>query len=194
MMQNFLKETPVVDFKHREILALADEIERKNGASAYAAVSFSWVKNEVLHSGDCDIDVVTCVASDVLRERVGFCYAKSHLLVALLRARRIPAGFVYQRLALDKPGTFCLHGIVGVWHDGAWYRADPRGGQRGAHALFAPPIEHRVFHADREGEWTSSTVLADPLPVVVESLCRYKSARVLLANLPDLQEVSTLEN
>jgi len=37
---------------------------------------------------------VTCKASDVLIYGTGYCYAKSHLLAALLRANAIPAGFV----------------------------------------------------------------------------------------------------
>ncbi|WP_338430147.1 transglutaminase domain-containing protein [Synechococcus elongatus] len=37
----------------------------------------------------------------MLEYRTGYCYAKSHLLVALLRACSIPAGFCYQRLSFD---------------------------------------------------------------------------------------------
>lgn len=31
----------------------------------------------------------------------GICFAKSHLLAALLRCKSIPAGFCYQKLILD---------------------------------------------------------------------------------------------
>ncbi|MBI2949982.1 MAG: hypothetical protein HYY23_20300 [Verrucomicrobia bacterium] len=48
-----------------------------------------------------------------MEHRAGFCYAKSHLLAALLRARGIPAALCYQRLAFDAAGSaFCLHGCL----------------------------------------------------------------------------------
>jgi len=193
-MQAYLAESAVIDFSDPEILALAGKLERINGYESYAPACFSWVQNEVQHSADCESDVVTCNASEVLRERVGICYAKSHLLVALLRARGIPAGFVYQRLALDVPGKFCLHGLAGIWSNGSWYRVDPRGGARGAGVRFTPPVEHWVYESNARGEWTSSKVLADPLPIVVASLRRHRSAKTLLGDLPDLEALISVEN
>lgn len=35
----------------------------------------------------------------------GICYAKSHLLAALLRANKIPAGFCYPRLSAYENGS-----------------------------------------------------------------------------------------
>lgn len=55
------------------------------------------------------------MASEVLLEGTGFCYAKCQLLVAMLRANGIPAGFCYQRLMRDDTGTtFVLHGLAAV--------------------------------------------------------------------------------
>lgn len=79
---------------------------------------------------------VTISASEVLRERVGLCYAKSHLLAALLRAEGIPAGLCYQRLGNEHDG-FALHGLIASCIDGAWHRQDPRGNKPGIDAQFS---------------------------------------------------------
>src|SRR5215212_2227297 len=100
---------------------LAD-VARGAGIGAWAADPFlrstaaiDWVRDRIAHTVDHGHDVVTYRASDVLREGTGFCFAKSHLLVALLRANGIRAGFAYQRLALDsEPHAFCLHGLAAV--------------------------------------------------------------------------------
>nr|WP_269749949.1 transglutaminase family protein [Polyangium fumosum] len=81
---------------------------------------------------------LTCTASEVLRHRTGFCYAKSHLLAALLRANGLPAGFCYQRLAHGS--GYCLHGFNAVELPGiGWYRIDARGNKPGIDAAFDPP-------------------------------------------------------
>jgi len=67
----------------------------------------------------CQRDVVTCSASEVLREGTGICFAKSHLLAALLRAVGIPAGLcyqVYQRslmVGLFREGSFSSSTTIG---------------------------------------------------------------------------------
>jgi len=72
---------------------------------------------------------VTLKASEVLENKTGFCYAKSHLLAAFLRANRIPSGLCYQRLSVYENGPpFCLHGLNAVFLPGiGWYRIDARG-------------------------------------------------------------------
>lgn len=69
----------------------------------------------------------------MLRHRTGFCYAKSHLLAALLRANGIAAGLCYQRLSVNGGGTpYCLHGLNAVFlKDFGWYRVDARGNKPG---------------------------------------------------------------
>lgn len=186
-MNPFLACSEVVDFDDPAVAALAAQLRAAGDAPGYAARCFNWVRDEVEHSADTDREVVTCRASEVLRERVGLCYAKSHLLVALLRAGGVPAGFCYQRLALEDAGKFCLHGLVAVGSgDGTWYRIDPRGGTRGANARFDPPREHWVYPADAPGEFTFAVVLAAPLPEVVDALGAHRSVRTLLQELPDV--------
>ena len=75
---------------------------------------------------------MTCSASQVLLHGTGFCYAKGHLLAALLRANAIPVGSCYQRLRIDGTGPpFCLHGFNSVHLPAiGWYRIDARDAHR----------------------------------------------------------------
>jgi len=53
---------------------------------------FEFVRDEIRHSSDFKLNPVTCKASDALRHKTDYCYAKSHLLAALVRANGIPTG------------------------------------------------------------------------------------------------------
>jgi Transglutaminase-like superfamily len=145
------------------------------------------VRDNVQHSTDCEIPTVTCSASEVLAHRVGFCFAKSHLLAALLRARGIPAALCYQRLALDERGSvFCLHGLVAVFlprH--GWCRIDARGDKAGVTMDFCPPTERLAFTPQLPGEMDIPTRFADALPEVIATLRRCRTADEVAANLPD---------
>ena len=149
---------------------------------------FEWARDEVRHSSDHRLTVVTCAASEVLRERSGYCYAKSHLLAALLRANGIGAGLCYQRLSLDEEGRrFCLHGLNAVRLPGiGWYRVDPRGNRSGVDAQFIPPTERLAFSLRLPGEVDLPDIRPDPLPVVVDTIRAYDNAELLGENLPDL--------
>jgi hypothetical protein len=153
---------------------------------------FEWVRDEIQHCMDFHRNEVTCNASDVLAHRTGFCYAKSHLLAALLRANNIPAGFCYQRLSVDGAGPpFSLHGLAAVWlTDYGWYRVDPRGNRPDITAAFSPPIERLAFAIKCTGEFDLPHVMAEPLSQVIEALRRYDRADLLAVNLPDIAEAS----
>ena len=184
-MQNFLAGSSVIDFDHEAVQDLSLSLMRSGATDGYSLRCFEWVKHCVQHSQDCGSDVVSCSASEVAVSRVGLCYAKSHLLVALLRAGQIPAGFSYQRFATNSAG-FCLHGLVSVFIERVgWYRIDPRGGEVGAAAKFAPPVESLVYCPSAAGEMDISEVFDEPLPVVVSALQRYSSMKEILMHLPD---------
>ena len=190
--ESFLRFSPIIDGSDSSVRALAAELSRgRTSQQDVARACFEWVRDEVGHTGDHGLDIVTCTASEVLRERTGFCYAKSHLLAALLRANGIPAGFVYQRLALDDSGdAFCLHGLNAVWLAGVgWYRIDPRGNRPDLQAGFEPPREVLPFASRMQGEETFPQIWAEPLPCVIEALRRHRTAAELEANLPDATEI-----
>jgi transglutaminase-like putative cysteine protease len=189
-VQNYLEATAIVDWDHPEVLALARDLAGSQGDQvAVARRCFEWVRDEIKHSGDFRLNPVTCTASQVLLHRTGFCYAKSHLLAALLRANAIPAGFCYQRLSIDGAGPpFCLHGFNAVHLPGiGWYRIDARGDRDGISTAFNPPSERLAFSPRLDGEADFDGVLPSPLAVVVEALSRHGSYAQLVDNLPDLE-------
>jgi transglutaminase-like putative cysteine protease len=186
----FLRPTPVIDWDHPDVLALARRLgEGADGDASVARRCFEWVRDEIRHSQDHGLRVVTCRASDVLREGSGFCYAKSHLLAAVLRANGIPAGLCYQRLSLDDTGTaHCLHGLTALRLPGVdWYRVDARGNKPGVDAQFDPPNERLAFQLTLPGEADLPGVWPDPLPVVVRALESHISVAALGSHLPDLE-------
>ena len=188
----FLQATPVVDWARPEVVALAHRLSAGQPSEVdVARVCFEWVRDNVLHTVDHGLHEVTCAASEVLEAGTGFCYAKSHLLAALLRANGIPAGFAYQRLALDEEGSaFCLHGLNAVWLAGyGWYRLDPRGNRGSIQARFDPPAEVLPFPCTNPGERLFPLVFAQPLPVVIDALRRHRTRQELEANLPDALEL-----
>jgi len=186
-MHEYLAATPVIDHQHPSIRELAAQLAGEAGSDSVAAHCFHWVRDRIRHSIDHGDHHVTVAASDVLQHGTGLCYAKSHLLAALLRANGIPCGFVYQRLATDESGSkFCLHGLNAVWlAEYGWYRIDPRGDRSGISTEFHPPEERLAFRTELPGEKTLDGVLAEPLPIVVAALRKYQNFAELCRNLPD---------
>jgi transglutaminase-like putative cysteine protease len=185
----FLASTEVVDWHHPQVRTLAWMLSSGfDQPVEIARRTFDWVRDEIRHSGDAGDTVVTCAASEVLAQRTGLCYAKSHLLAALLRASGIPAGFCYQRLSMDGTGPpFCLHGLVALHLDRfGWYRIDPRSNKRGIRTRFAPPREYLAFAADLPGEASLPAIFADPLSEVVATLRAGTRLDAVLAALPDV--------
>jgi transglutaminase-like putative cysteine protease len=190
IVREYLEATAIVDWDRPEVLALARTLaEGRDDPIAVARRCFDWVRDEIKHSGDHRLDPVTCSASQVLLHGTGFCYAKSHLLAALLRANAIPAGFCYQRLSIDGAGPpFCLHGLNAVHLLGiGWYRIDARGDRCGVATAFDPPSERLAFAPRLDGEVTFDEVMPSPLPVVVETLAGQASYAQMLDNLPDME-------
>ena len=188
-MEPYLRATPIINWTHPAVQALAQSLAAGQASPAEIAQQcFTWVRDQIAHSVDYQLNPVTCVASDVLQARTGFCYAKSHLLVALCRANGIPAGLCYQRLQGDaQQSTYCLHGLVAVMLPlYGWYRLDPRGNRPGINAQFTPPIEQLAFAIEQPGEADLQAVYPDPLPIVVAALQSAPTTDALASNLPDL--------
>lgn len=136
-MEQYLKVSEVIDWQHPEIMERAEKIAFCNGTSiAIAKACFEWVRDEIFHSCDYRMNPLTCKASDVLQHKTAYCFAKSHLLAALLRANQIPVGFCYQRLSIDDRGApYSLHGFNAIYlAEIGWYRVDARGNKAGVNA------------------------------------------------------------
>ena len=90
----FLASTDVVDWYHADVRTLAWCLAGgERDAIEIARRCYEWVRDEVRHSLDAGDVTVTCSASEVLAHRTGFCYAKGHLLAALLGRTASPPAF-----------------------------------------------------------------------------------------------------
>jgi transglutaminase-like putative cysteine protease len=192
-MEAFLRATEIIDWQQLGVFARARELS--GGVREPIEIArrcFEWVRDNIQHSSDFRRNPVTCSASEVLAEGTGYCYAKSHLLAALLRANRIPAGFCYQRLSIDETGApYSLHGLNAVHlPEFGWYRIDPRGNKPGVDAQFSPPVEKLAFPVVFPEERLFPEILADPLPVVVDALHAHKTWDEMYRHLPDCEQAS----
>lgn len=156
---DYLAASEALDIEHPLVQSIASEL-RTGDDIAYAHLAFDHVRDKVTHSMDAGDPRVPWRASDVLDQRTGLCYAKSHAYVALLRAGGIQAGLCYQRSA----GV--LHGLTAALIDDSWVCLDPRGNKPGIDVRFSPS-ENRLAHP---GDPILPAVYADPPPPVLEAL------------------------
>lgn len=188
-MKQYLAASEYIDFDHPQVAEKAQQLAEGCASSLeLVAKCFEFVRDEIQHSWDFQRNPVTCKASEVLREKTGYCYAKSHLLAALLRANNIPTGLCYQRLTIsDDQAPFCLHGLNAVYlPEHGWYRIDARGNKSGVDAQFCPPIEKLAFPIITEGEADLPEIWAEPLKQVTDCLQRYGDFKEVADNLPDI--------
>ncbi len=189
--KKYTENSPIINWQHPSIMECSEAIlSQSNSAFAYIKNVFGYVRDIIRHSRDFQTQVVTCVASEVLKHKSGSCYAKSHLLAALLRAQTIPVGFCYQRLSRDEIGPpYCLHGLNAVFLEeyDCWYRVDARGNKEGVNAQFTPPVEQLAFPVTDPHERDLPEIWSEPLPVIVQALQAHQSVNELYKNLPDIQ-------
>ncbi|PBC81156.1 Transglutaminase-like superfamily protein [Streptomyces sp. 2224.1] len=163
----YLAADEVIDHDHRQVRATAAALAAEaTDAYTYAKAAFEFVRDTIPHSADSGDPRVTWRASDVLARRTGICYAKAHALVALLRARSIPAGLCYQKLDT-------VHGLVAVRLPGEdrWARQDPRGNKPGVDAQFRLDREQLAFPVRPEcNELDYPVLFAEPHPTVLQCL------------------------
>ena len=193
-MTNYLKESEIIDYSDPEIQKLAKRLSTGCETDVTIAKNcFEYVRDHINHSGDHQDNLTTCKASDVLRYKTGWYYAKSHLLAALLRANGIPAGFCYQRLSCAeyKKDIYCLHGLNVLYlKEYGWYRVDARGNKEGVDARFTPPVEKLAF-ALEENEFDLLDIYDAPLEVVVQTLQTCKTYDEIIDNFPDIDPDNT---
>lgn len=185
----YLAPCEIIDFDHPAIQRKAAELHAAHrDRRDLACASFEFVRDEIAHSWDARQGPVTLKASEVLAAGYGYCYAKSHLLAALLRANSIAAGLCYQRLSVGDQGTpYCLHGLNAIQLPGfGWYRVDARGNKPGVAAEFNPPHEKLAFALQDAHEVDFEQIHARPLPVVVDALRAAPDIFWLHAHLPDM--------
>ena len=191
-MNIYLQLSEFIDWQSSNIVSKAKELS--HGLSTPEDITrrcFEFVRDEIKHSCDFKLNPVTCKASDVLKHGTGYCYAKSHLLAALLRANKIPAGLCYQRLSMSDTASFCLHGLNAVYLEKfGWYRVDARGNKHDVTADFCPPVEKLAYPITIQGEADLPEIWSEPLPVIIEVLQKAKTFQDVADNLPDVELIT----
>jgi len=195
-MQKYLELTEIVNYNNKEVYVLAMSLSKGCDSDVKIAKNcFEYVRDEIEHSGDCRAEITTLRASDVLKYKTGWCYAKSILLAGLLRANGIPTGFNYQRLSCSEyeKGIYCLHGLNSIYlKEFGWYRVDARGNKEGVNAGFNPPFEQLAFELG-EGEFDLKKNFSEPLDEIILALKTNKNYSEMIKNFPDISNELVLE-
>lgn len=189
-MEQYLEQSEYIDWNHPDVSKKGNELALGcDSDEAIAKRCFEFVRDSIKHSWDYRLNPVTCKASEVLLNGTGYCYAKSHLLAALLRANRIPAGLCYQRLTVEVNGpTYCLHGLNAVYlKNHGWYRIDARGNKTGVSAEFCPPVEKLAYPIIDPAEKDLPGIFSRPLEQVVRVLAEHETVEQVYDNLPDIE-------
>lgn len=188
-MDDYLKHDEVIDYDKEAIAELADTLFRSaDNELDFIKTAYEFVRDNIAHSADINEDVITCTASEVLKAGHGICFAKSHLLAALLRCKSVPAGFCYQLITDDKIApALVYHGLNGVYIKDykKWIRLDARGNKNGVNAQFSIETEQLAFLIRPEkGEEDGFIVYPDPDRKILENLRTNKTRTQLWKNLP----------
>ena len=189
-IDEYLKEDDVIDYSNKIITQLADVLYQESDSEVeYIKKAYEFVRDNVSHSADIKEDILTCSASEVLKAGHGICFAKSHLLAALLRYKSIPTGFCYQKLILDDETAPVLiyHGLNGVYISEykKWIRLDARGNKEGVNAQFSLESEQLAFPIRTEkGEEDGFVIYPDPDIKILEKFKNNKTRTELWDDLP----------
>lgn len=191
-INQYLTVDEVIDYKNTAITQLADSLYQKtNTELEFIKAAYEFVRDKISHSEDINEDMITCSATEVLKAGHGICFAKSHLLAALLRCKSIPAGFCYQKLNLNDKTTapvFAYHGLNGVYikEYKKWIRLDARGNENRINAQFSVETEQLAYFIRREmGEEDNFVVYPHPDVKILEKLRENKTRTELWNNLPN---------
>lgn len=190
--QDYLAEIPpVITFHTPRIQKEIDRITTQwDSPTDRAREAFKVARDEVCHSFDTQDPAVTITAEDALANKEGICFAKSHVLAALLRGMDIPAGFCYQRV-LRKPDPnsgYALHGLNAAYLEPVgWFRLDPRGNKPGIDSQFSLHTEKLAYPIRPElGEIDYPNVLLHPLPSVLDAMRSSQNTQELFFKRPEV--------
>ncbi len=186
-MNKYLESSDFIDWQSEIVSSKALELSAAlKSELEIAKACFEFVRDEIQHSLDYKLNPVTCKASEVITNKTGYCFAKSHLLAALLRANGIPAALRYQRIAFgENRSSFYLHGFNSIYLNGVgWYCVDPRGNKEGVNAQFEPPFEVLPFIPKFEGELVYSQLWSEPSPEIIFLLKSSENYLSVMEQLP----------
>lgn len=195
----YLAASEIIDYDDQNVQALAENLSKTtNNKIELAKTVYEYVRDNIPHSFDISGNIVTCEASNVLKHKQGICFAKSHLLAALLRFLNIPTGFCYQKQICyqkqklvvndaDK-SLMTLHGLNAIYLESLdkWIRVDARGNKAGVNAEFNLEKEVLAFPIRAEyQEVDFPMVYSQPNRNVIAALRKSNNREELIRNLPD---------
>lgn len=126
-ISDYLECSDIIDFDHPLVANAASQLTYglKDSISKARAI-YEFTRDHIFHSFDINATSVTITASEVFDKGHGICYAKAHLLAALMRASDIPAGFCYQLIYDNESDRLMVHGLNAVYIDELekWVRLD----------------------------------------------------------------------
>ena len=187
----YLEDTITIDWQSPNLMAQAKTvIEGCDTPEARLEALFAFVRDEVPHASDVQPEKATCSASQVLKERQGLCYAKSHLLAGMLRYAGFPTGFCYARLASeDSRSGFVLHGFNAVYWSAteSWLFVDASGraGTPAATVRFEAPWGLPFVVDPEAGESFVPDIYRRPPKRIIDLLERAPDFAAVSRNLPD---------
>nr|HID57646.1 transglutaminase domain-containing protein [Desulfobacterales bacterium] len=162
--KRYLTPTSIIDSDNRQVIKYALDIIRGSKDPVEQAVKlYRAVRDDIRYDPYYPFYLPEHYrASNVLKNRRGFCIPKATLLCALLRACGIPSrlGFatVRNHLAtkhlIDYLGTdlFVYHGYTDIYLEGKWVKATPTFNIEVCNRHKVPPLEFNgredaIFHA-----------------------------------------------
>jgi transglutaminase-like putative cysteine protease len=166
----YILYSPIIDHNNKLIQKKARNLTKYSSDEVEKAkIIYEFVRDEISHSSDINSNDVVYKASDVLKERHGLCFGKSHLLAALLRCENIPTGFCYQKLSTKFGKIF--HGLNGVFLDEKWFRLDARGNTGEINAQFSLNEEKLAYIPQEEiGDVDYHYIYSNPCHEIIEIL------------------------
>ena len=190
-LEDYLQEIDgVIDFKSPLIKETINSIkEAAKSDRERAELAFTIARDRIAHSLIQRARLLLYARKMPWQKRKGICFAKSHLLAALLRGMGIPAGFCYQRVL--RKGTiesgYALHGLNALYLDGhGWFRVDPRGNKEGIQSEFSIEEEKLAYPIREEfGEKDYPNVLTKPLESVINAMHESEDCHALFFNRPE---------
>ncbi|MCR4437314.1 MAG: transglutaminase family protein [Eubacteriales bacterium] len=188
-INEYLKPSEVIDFENEAIIQCAKSLVKEiDSEELKIKTIYEFVRDKICHTFDIKGNIITCKASDVLKYGQGICYAKAHLLAALLRSLGIPTGFCYQKLIFSEEiPKLVLHGLNSVYIKSLdqWIRLDARGNKEGVNAQFSLEKEMLAFPVRTElGEVDGEEVYAEPSVNVIITLEKSSTVEELERDLP----------
>lgn len=188
-MKAFLQENEYVDYNSEIIQKkIAELFSTDMNETEKAKIAYEFVRDEIPHSFDCNADIITAKASDVLKYKTGICHAKANLLAALLRSQGIPTGFCFQHITLlnDDSLGYCVHAYNAVFIENKWIKLDARGNKQGINAQFSTNKPILAFPNRKEyDEYFWKGIYASPHMPIMEMLGKAKCLQDIMDNIPD---------